>query len=639
MKLFATVLAASAAATASASFMRDSVAPKDVDASYWWKFSGSDCSYDDVSPQPACGPKNKGNVAGLQSCCSATTGCGGFNTNGFIKKTDCISHVDAGEPCDLYVLQDKPQPVVSDFPTIWPVPQAFTNGTTTVAVSGATAFKLAAGTSPTLAEAFTRYQALTFPHVSGSSDVNQVLGNIVGGAEVETTPLSTVTVTVDDIDESVPQLETDESYTLSIPADGSGASIHAKTIYGAMHGLETFSQLVHFDFDSETYIVENAPWQITDAPRFPHRGLMIDTARHFEPLHAIRDMIDSLPYAKLNVLHWHMSDSQSFPMQSKTHPKLWDGSWSSIERYTQADISSVIQYAQRRGVGVMVEFDMPGHAAAWCAGYPEICPSTTCQQPLNVANNATFELIADLLGEMTGGKSSVSGKPSGLFPKNMIHLGGDEVDTSCWEKTPKVASWLTAHNMTADQGYAYFVEKAAGFAIAQGRRPVQWSEVFDHFKTELPKDVIVHIWKSVTNVTEVVADGYNVLLNVGYDPTSWYLDNLNVDWQSVYTQDPCGGAPADLCKLILGGHGEMWGETVDASDFEQTVWPRLGAIAERLWSPAEATSSSDAAELRMEEFRCLLNRRGVKAAPAKNANARSAPPGPGSCLQQRRRRD
>ena len=78
MKLFATVLAASAAATASASFMRDSVAPKDVDASYWWKFSGSDCSYDDVSPQPACGPKNKGNVAGLQSCCSATTGCGGY---------------------------------------------------------------------------------------------------------------------------------------------------------------------------------------------------------------------------------------------------------------------------------------------------------------------------------------------------------------------------------------------------------------------------------------------------------------------------------------------------------------------------------------------------------------------------------
>lgn len=104
------------------------------------------------------------------------------------------------------------------------------------------------------------------------------------------------------------------------------------------------------------------------------------------------------------------------------------------------------------------------------------------------------------------------------------------------------------------------MEKVAGIAISQGRRPIQWSEVFDHFKTELPKDVIVHIWKSVTNVTEVVADGYNVLLNVGYDSTSWYLDNLNVDWHAVYAQDPCGGSPSDLCKLILGGHGEMWGE-------------------------------------------------------------------------------
>lgn len=119
------------------------------------------------------------------------------------------------------------------------------------------------------------------------------------------------------------------------------------------------------------------------------------------------------------------------------------------------------------------------------------------------------------------------------------------------------------------KGYAYFVNKVGEFAIKQGRRPVQWSEVFDHFKTELNKDIIVHIWKGVTNVTEVVADGYNVLLNVGYDKTSWYLDNLNVDWSAVYTQDPCGGAPADLCKLILGGHG---GKNNDRSSLEiQTI--------------------------------------------------------------------
>jgi len=198
-------------------------------------------------------------------------------------------------------------------------------------------------------------------------------------------------------------------------------------VYGVLRGLESFSQLVRFNFDKEEYEVANGPWKIDDSPRFPHRGLMIDTARHFETLPSIRGIIDSLTYAKLNVLHWHMSDSQSFPFQSKSHPLLWKGAWSDQERYTQADVASIVEYARLRGVRVMVEFDMPGHAAAWCIGYPQICPSTSCPQPLNVANNFTFKLISDLLMECTGGKTSTPGKPYGLFPSNMIHLGGDEV--------------------------------------------------------------------------------------------------------------------------------------------------------------------------------------------------------------------
>ena len=233
------------------------------------------------------------------------------------------------------------------------------------------------------------------------------------------------------------------------------------------------------------------------------------------------------------------------------------------------------------------EFDVPGHAQSWCKGYPEICPSETCTTPLNVANNKTFDVIDGLLEEVTGGASSTKGKPSGLFPDNFVHLGGDEVDTSCWSNTPAIQTWLSNANLTADAGYAYFAKRASDIAISKGRRPIQWSEVYDHFKTELDKRTVVHIWKSVTNVTEVLANGYNVLLNVGYAPKSWYLDNLNVNFTSVYLNEPCDGVPASLCSLILGGNGEMWGETVDASDLEQTVWPREAAIAEKLWTPAE----------------------------------------------------
>jgi len=515
---------------------------------------------------------------------------------------------------------------------IWPLPTEYTRGTTTVGVTVGDAsqfFKTAGGAStPFLSQAFARYADLTFSHrVSAANTANATAAK--AGA------VTGLVVTVASTDDSHPQVETDESYTLTVSAAGGAATMTAKTVYGVLRGLETFSQMVVFDFDTGVYTIPQAPWQITDAPRFPHRGLMIDSARHFEPVAAIKGIVDSLPYAKLNVLHWHMSDSQSFPLQIKSSPKLWAGAWSSQERYIQGDVEDVVEYARLRGVRVMVEFDMPGHAASWCTGYPEICPSVSCNQPLNVANDKTFDVITGLLMEMTGGVANKPDAPStGIFKSNMIHLGGDEVNTACWDSTPAVAAWMKTKGYTADQAYAYFVKKVADVAIAQGHRPVQWSEVFDHFKYNLTKETIVHIWKSVTNVTEVVAGGYDVLVNVGYDKLSWYLDNLNVMWDAVYMNEPCVGVPDDLCdKHVLGGHGEMWGETVDASDIEQTVWPRLAAISERLWSPRNLTDTADAKD-RIQSFRCLLNRRGIAAAPVNNADARSAPPGPGSCFNQ-----
>merc|ERR1719272_1736543 len=161
------------------------------------------------------------------------------------------------------------------------------------------------------------------------------------------------------------------------------------------------------------------------------------------------------------------------PFEVKSSPKLWDGAYSSQEKFSQLDVASIVEYARMRGVRVMVEFDMPGHAGSWCTGYPEVCPSATCNQPLNVANNATFDLITSKLMECTGGVPSGRGKPSpGLFKDNFIHLGGDEVNTACWESTPAVAQWLAEHKMTADQGYAYFVKRASDIAISQGHRPV-----------------------------------------------------------------------------------------------------------------------------------------------------------------------
>jgi hexosaminidase len=451
-------------------------------------------------------------------------------------------------------------------------------------------------------------------------------------------------VQVEDESEAHPQLNTDESYTLTIDV-GQGdimGHIMANTVYGALRGLETFSQLVVFDFESATYQLDapewGAPLMIRDVPRFPHRGLMVDTARHFLPIRTLLHTIDAMSYAKLNVLHLHLSDTESFPLQFRSRPKLWDGSYSSRERYLKQDMRWLVEHARSRGIRVVPEFDVPGHAASWCVGYPEVCPSDpTCQQPLNIATNKTFELIDDIVAECAGVIDGGDDEPA-LFEDVFFHLGGDEVDTSCWENDSEISAWLKNHNMSSDEGYEYFVKRVASIARKHGRRPVQWSEVFDHFKGQLHPSTVVHVWKQDTNVTEVVEYGFDALINVGYSNHSWYLDNLHVPWDQLYTNEPCEGIPEhrhDLCARVLGGHGEMWGERVDASDLDSTVWPRLAAIAERLWSPQQLRNVT-AALPRIETFRCLLLERGVAAAPVHNPMSREGPPGVGSCYEQRR---
>jgi hexosaminidase len=279
-----------------------------------------------------------------------------------MKASDCETHIDFNWSGDLFLMKDTPQPpppppAPANIP--WPMPMSYTTGTTNITVSSTFKFT-GVDNIPTLVKAIARYQDLTFPHPTD------------GATDSPKTDLTSLAITVDDTDESHPQFGTDESYTLAVGTSGQ-ATLHAVTIYGAMRGLETFSQLVLYDFDKMNYNVQNGPWSIKDAPRFPHRGLMIDSARHFDTLASVRGIIDSLSYAKCNVLHWHMSDTQSFPFQSKTHPKMWLGAYSSQEKYTQADIAGIVEYARLRGIRVMVEFDMPGHAGSWCkGGYPYV---------------------------------------------------------------------------------------------------------------------------------------------------------------------------------------------------------------------------------------------------------------------------
>ncbi|XVF75413.1 hypothetical protein PTKIN_Ptkin13bG0186800 [Pterospermum kingtungense] len=507
---------------------------------------------------------------------------------------------------------------------IWPLPSEYTSGNETLTVDPTLSLSVLGkgGDLKILREGFERYKKIIFKHVSGVS----IFDRFRGIRSVY--DISELRIIVNSDSEEL-QLGVDESYTLLVAKnDGKSivgeATIEANTVYGALRGLETFSQLCAFDYGNKSVRVYKAPWYIKDKPRFAYRGLMVDTARHYLPVDVIKQIIESMSYTKLNVLHWHIIDEQSFPLEVPTYPNLWNGAYTKWERYTVEDASEIVSFAKMRGIHVMAEVDVPGHAESWGAGYPDLWPTSSCREPLDVSKNFTFDLISGILSDIRK-----------IFPFELFHLGGDEVNTDCWTSTPHVKQWLNDHNMTGKDAYQYFVLKAQAIAISKGWTPVNWEETFNAFAANLNPRTVVHNWLGPGVCPKAVAKGFKCIFS---NQGVWYLDHLDVPWDKVYNAEPLEGINnVSEQNLVLGGEVCMWAETADTSNVQQTIWPRAAAAAERMWSKREAVSAQNITSTalpRFHYFRCLLNRRGVQAAPVTNKYARRPPTGPGSCYEQ-----
>ncbi|KAL8551974.1 hypothetical protein ACS0TY_000866 [Phlomoides rotata] len=506
-----------------------------------------------------------------------------------------------------------------DSPTyIWPLPWQYTSGNQTLTVDPNLYLSTTGngGNSSIVSEAFERYKRIIFEHTRFN----------LPSARVDY-DLTKLNILIHSDNEEL-QLGVDESYTLLVGTSDKqsvigGINIEANSVYGVLRALETLSQLCDFHYGTKTVKLYNAPWYIQDKPRFKYRGLMLDTSRHYLPIEIIKQVIDSMSYAKLNVLHWHIIDEESFPLEVPSYPNLWKGAYTKWERYTTGDAAEIVNFAKMRGINVMAEVDVPGHAESWGAGYPDLWPSPSCREPLDVSKNFTFDLISGLLSDIRK-----------IFPFELFHLGGDEVHTDCWSSTPHVNQWLQDHNMTSKDAYKYFVLRAQEIATALNWTPVNWEETFNTFPESLNSKTVVHNWLGSGVCPKAVAKGFRCIFS---NQGVWYLDHLDVPWYSVYYADPLEDiTDASEQKLVLGGEVCMWGETADASNVQQTIWPRAGAAAERLWSQRESGSSRNTTAVlsRLEYFRCLLTRRGVPAAPVQNFYARQPPSGTGSCYRQ-----
>jgi hexosaminidase len=372
---------------------------------------------------------------------------------------------------------------------------------------------------------------------------------------------------------AVPSGTEDESYSLDV--DPAHALLQAQTDLGAMHGLETFLQLLGKDRDG--LFVPTV--SIRDRPRFPWRGLMIDVARRWQPIDVIKRNLNAMAVVKLNVLHLHLTDDQGFRIESRTHPEL-QGMGSDGRFFTQAQMREIIAYAAERGIRVVPEFDVPGHATSWVVSHPELASLPgpygierhwgVFNPVLDPTNEATYALLGDFLGEMCA-----------LFPYRFLHIGGDENNGVQWNANPAIQSFIRAHGLRDNEGlHAYFNKRVGAILAKNGKRLVGWDEIMN---AELPRDCVIDSWRGTGALAGSAALGFDGLLSNGY-----YID-LCYPASDHYASDPIPSTstltPAQRAH-ILGGEATMWSEWVTPETIDSRIWPRTAAIAERLWSPS-----------------------------------------------------
>ncbi|XP_054166037.1 beta-hexosaminidase subunit alpha-like [Oppia nitens] len=418
-------------------------------------------------------------------------------------------------------------------------------------------------------------------------------------------------------DNQWPDMNMDEMYTIRIDDEDfpEQAFIFANTVWGALRALETFSQLIQHKYDNN--FVVNSTF-ILDYPRFTYRGLLIDTSRHYLPKHVILENLDIMSYHKMNALHWHLIDDQSFPYVSLQFPELSaKGAYNPTTHvYTQKDIKEIVEFARVRGIRVIVEFDSPGHTLSLGKGKPYLL--TACYSgdkpngklgPLNPSLNTTYDFLNTLFKEIVG-----------IFPDQYLHLGGNEVDYRCWKSNPDIQTFMKVQRISGlyYKLEEYYFKRLFDIITNMNKTWIVWQQVFDKM-IDLPNNTIVNVCKEDfnTELYELTKLNYKVILSSCWDLN---IISYGYDWFQYYHCDPQAFNGSDhQNQLVIGGQASMWGEWVDGSNFITTTWPRTMAVAERLWSPKSMNNTTEA-QYRFVRNRCRMLNRVSKCNPLLNQN-------------------
>lgn len=417
------------------------------------------------------------------------------------------------------------------------------------------------------------------------------------------------------IDESLTQLG-DEGYKLDVTPER--VVIVAPRPAGLFHGIQSLRQLLPPCIFRKA-AVDNVQWTVpcvslTDHPRFGWRGLMLDTSRHFPPKSFVLKLIDVMALHKFNSLQLHLTDDQGWRIEIRKYPKLTEvGAWRDETLlghpttkpwafdgrrhggyYTQDDIREIVRYAADRYINVVPEIEMPGHARAAVAAYPELgCNPGQTVRPwtvwgvcpdIFVPTDRTIAFLQDVLSEVIE-----------LFPSRFIHIGGDEAIKDQWRASPVVQARIRELGLKDEaEMQSWFIRQMDGFLTKRGRRLVGWDEILEG---GLAPGAVVMSWRGDTGGIAAARAGHDVVMaptsNTYFDYCQGPRDKEplaiggDLSLEKVYQYEPVPGVlTAGEARHILGAQGQLWAEYMpNTRHVEYMAYPRAAALAEVLWSP------------------------------------------------------
>ena len=402
----------------------------------------------------------------------------------------------------------------------------------------------------------------------------------------------------------------DAGYRIAI-GDGE-IEVTARTARGLFYGGVTVWQLLTPDGTRDAP-VRVAGGTIADRPRFAWRGLMLDSARHFQSVADIKKLIDWMSLNKLNVLHWHLSDDQGWRIEIPNYPELTKigacrkavGSDAALTGgpdkpycgfYTDEEVRDIVHYAAERFVEVVPEIDIPGHSQAAIASYPWLGvsgkrPEVSADWGIN-----TWLLKPD--ARSVKFVEGVMDHVMALFPSKYIHIGGDEAAKDQWEASPEVRAHMKKLGLAdMEQLQGWFTTQVANYLRRHGRTAVGWDEIL-HGK--VPASAVVMSWNAPSGAVEALQQGHDVVMSSS--PTL-YLDHYQSDLndeppgrpdveslKDVYDYNPVPkGATTEQSKHILGVQANLWAEYMPTfARVQHAIFPRIAALSEIAWSPASA---------------------------------------------------